>query len=73
MDSLNILLVGNNGSGKTSFYTQLLENIIMKDIPTNNVLLINNLKEQGIHITEVKLKHFVKLHPLFPQKKIYYT
>ena len=49
MDSLNILLVGNNGSGKTSIlYATIREYYNMKDIPSSNVLLINNLKEQGI-------------------------
>ena len=52
MDALNILLVGNNGSGKTSLlYATIREYYNLKDIPISNVLLINNLKEQG---TEVK-------------------
>ena len=55
MNNLNILLIGNSGCGKTSLYMLLLEYYQLKDIPINNVLHINNLKEQG-NIIEMKLK-----------------
>ena len=60
MDSLNILLVGNIGSGKTSIlYATIREYYNMKDIPSNNVLLINNLKEQGISYYRSEVKTFL--------------
>ncbi len=49
MDNLNILLVGNSGCGKTSLlYATIREYYKTQNIPKNNVLYINNLKEQGI-------------------------
>ena len=53
LDDLNILFIGNIGSGKS-----ILLNAIIRDyyglsktdsIPEANVLYINNLKEQGIN------------------------
>lgn len=47
MDNLNILLIGNNGSGKTSLIEATIrEYYNSDDIPKNNVLVINNLKDQ---------------------------
>ena len=70
MDSLNILLVGNNGSGKTSIlYATIREYYNVKDIPTNNVLLINNLKEQGISYYRSEVKTFCQTPSIIPNKK----
>tara|TARA_B100001027_G_C16258677_1_gene328276 strand:+ start:1256 stop:2206 length:951 start_codon:yes stop_codon:yes gene_type:complete len=70
MDSLNILLVGNNGSGKTSIlYATIREYYNMKEIPSNNVLLINNLKEQGISYYRTEVKTFCQTPSLVPHKK----
>lgn len=70
MDSLNILLVGNSGSGKTSLlYATIREYYKMKDIPTNNVLLINNLKEQGISYYRCEVKTFCQTPSIVPHKK----
>ena len=70
MDSLNILLVGNSGSGKTSLlYATIREYYKMKDIPTNNVLLINNLKEQGISYYRSEVKTFCQTPSIVPHKK----
>tara|TARA_B100001057_G_scaffold438278_1_gene470668 strand:- start:37 stop:987 length:951 start_codon:yes stop_codon:yes gene_type:complete len=70
MDSLNILLVGNNGSGKTSIlYATIREYYNMKEIPTNNVLLINNLKEQGISYYRSEVKTFCQTPSIVPHKK----
>ena len=41
----------------------------MKNIPTNNVLLINNLKEQGISYYRSELKHFADSFDCSTQKK----
>ena len=70
MDSLNILLVGNNGSGKTSIlYATIREYYNLKDIPTANVLLINNLKEQGISYYRSEVKTFCQTPSIVPHKK----
>jgi len=70
MDSLNILLVGNSGSGKTSIlYATIREYYKMKDIPTKNVLLINNLKEQGISYYRSEVKTFCQTPSIVPNKK----
>ncbi len=70
MDSLNILLVGNNGSGKTSLLQATIrEYYNMNEIPTNNVLLINNLKEQGISYYRSEVKTFCQTPSMIPNKK----
>ena len=70
MDALNILLVGNNGSGKTSIlYATIREYYNLKDIPTANVLLINNLKEQGISYYRNEVKTFCQTPSIVPHKK----
>ena len=70
MDSLNILLVGNNGSGKTSLLQATIrEYYNLKEIPTNNVLLINNLKEQGISYYRSEVKTFCQTPSIIPHKK----
>ena len=52
MDNLNILFIGDSGSGKTSILNTLIREYY-DDIPYNsykeNVLHINSLKEQGIN------------------------
>ena len=70
MDSLNILLVGNSGSGKTSIlYATIREYYKMKEIPSKNVLLINNLKEQGISYYRSEVKTFCQTPSIVTNKK----
>jgi DNA polymerase III delta prime subunit len=60
MDILNILFIGNSGSGKTSLINMLINeyygstNIYSND----NILYINNLKEQGISYYRNDVKTF---------------
>jgi DNA polymerase III delta prime subunit len=53
LDDLNLLIVGNPCSGKTSLiYAIIREYYGMNEtavFPEHNILFINNLKEQGIH------------------------
>jgi DNA polymerase III delta prime subunit len=61
-DSLNLLLVGESGSGKTALLSALLHEYYGKspsdpDI-RDNILFINNLKEQGIHYYRNDVKIF---------------
>jgi DNA polymerase III delta prime subunit len=59
MNNLNILLIGNPGSGKTSLlYATIREYYGLKNIPQNNILYINNLKEQGIQYYRSEVKTF---------------
>jgi replication factor C subunit 2/4 len=70
MNNLNILLVGNSGSCKTSLlYATIREYYQQKDIPRNNVLYINNLKEQGIQYYRTEVKTFCQTPSMIYGKK----
>ena len=59
IDNLNILLVGNSGCGKTSLiFASIREYYKLEKIPTQNIMLINNLKEQGIQYYRTQVKTF---------------
>ena len=58
-DSLNLLFIGNTGSGKTSILDATMREYYKLDkIPHNNVLYINNLKDQGISYYRNEVKTF---------------
>ena len=70
MDNLNILLIGNNGSGKTSLIEATIrEYYNLNDIPRNNVLTINNLKDQGIQYYRNEVRIFSQTRSDIPMKK----
>lgn len=62
IEDINILLVGSQNSGKTTFlYTIIRQYYHLKKydrIPETNILLINPLKEQGIHYFRNEMKTF---------------
>ena len=62
IEDINILLVGSQNSGKTTLlYTIIREYYDLKKkdpIPETNILLINPLKEQGIHYFRNEMKTF---------------
>jgi replication factor C subunit 2/4 len=72
MDNLNILFIGNVGSGKTSFL-----NIMIREYYKNynhsqyehNILQINSLKEQGINYYRNDVKTFCQTCSLIKNKK----
>ena len=73
IDDLNILLVGNACSGKTSLinaiireYYGLSEHAIF---PEHNIMIINNLKEQGIQFFRNELKTFCQSQSSIHGKK----
>lgn len=84
MDDMNVLLVGGFNSGKTAmlyalareyYYSSTIggtqegarrENVSLSE---NNVLFINNLKEQGIQFFRNDMKTFCQTHCSIPGKK----
>ena len=70
MNNLNILFIGNNGSGKTTLiYTIIREYYKCGSIPTNNILTINNVKDQGIHYYRSEVKTFCQTPSIISKKK----
>lgn len=73
IDYLNILFVGNPSSGKTVLLYALIRHyygLSMTDsIPENNILFINNLKEQGIQYFRNEMKTFCQSHSIIHGKK----
>lgn len=72
MDNLNILFIGDNGSGKTSFLNAMIreyyKNYDYKEYESN-LLHINSLKEQGINYYRNDVKTFCQTCSLIPSKK----
>jgi len=60
MDNMNILFIGNSGSGKTTLIQALLKEYYKDEslINENNILFINNLKDQGIQYYRTDVKTF---------------
>jgi len=82
MDDMNVLLVGGFNSGKTTMLYALAREyyhsavVSGKDdgssaspLTENNVLFINNLKEQGIQFFRNDMKTFCQTHCSVPGKK----
>jgi DNA polymerase III delta prime subunit len=72
MDNLNILLLGNIASGKTSLLNAIIKEYY-KDYQAKdyeeNVLFINSLKEQGINYYRTDVKTFCQTCSIIPNKK----
>jgi len=72
MDNLNILFLGDSGSGKSSLIKVII-NEYYKDCPpnllNNNILTINSLKEQGISYYRSEVKTFCQTTSRIPNKK----
>ena len=58
MNSLNLLLIGNSGSGKTSLISAIIREYLGSNYNKDDVLFINNLKEQGISYYRTEAKTF---------------
>jgi len=70
IDNLNILLVGNSGCGKTSLiFASIREYYQLEKIPMRNIMLINNLKEQGIQYYRTQVKTFCQTPSYISGKK----
>jgi replication factor C subunit 3/5 len=75
IDDLNILFVGNYSSGKTTLLYALIREYygFKKEdfISENNILFINNLKEQGINYYRNEMKTFCQSKcSIFGKKKL---
>ena len=73
IDDLNILFIGNPSSGKTTLLYALIRNYYglskTDSINENNILFINNLKEQGINFYRNEMKTFCQSHCSIYRKK----
>ena len=58
MDQLNILFIGDSGCGKSSLIYTLVKEYYKTTYKSENVLTINNLKEQGIQYYRNDVKTF---------------
>lgn len=75
IDCLNLLFIGNSNSGKTSLLTALIREYYNLEstasLPENNILFINNLKEQGIQYFRNEMKTFCQSHSsIYGKKKL---
>jgi DNA polymerase III delta prime subunit len=73
IDDMNLLILGNSGSGKTSMLYSLIREYYglnkTQGFPENNILFINNLKEQGIGYYRTEMKTFCQSHSSIYGKK----
>ena len=69
MDNLNILFVGDSGSGKTSFIKSIIREYYGNKYDVENILSINSLKEQGIQYYRNEVKTFCQTSSNIPNKK----
>jgi len=75
IDHLHLLFVGASSSGKTTLLYALIREYytLSKDapLPENNILFINNLKEQGIQYFRNEMKTFCQSHSsIYGKKKL---
>lgn len=72
-DNLNTLFIGNPSSGKTSLLFAIIREYYNlgrdSSLPENNILFINNLKEQGIQYFRTEMKTFCQSHTAINSKK----
>ena len=69
MNNLNILFVGDSGSGKTSLINALIKEYYNGISYSDNILIINSLKEQGIQYYRTEVKTFCQTRCSIPNKK----
>jgi len=74
MDNLNIMFYGESGSGKTSIINAMIREYYKKSgcnntMITENILVLNSLKEQGIQYYRNDVKVFCQTMTMIPGKK----
>ena len=70
IDSLNLLIIGDTGTGKSSLIDVLINQYYKNNYKKDNVMYINLLKEQGIHHFRQNIKTFCQITNNIQQKKI---
>lgn len=73
IDQLNLLFVGSSSSGKTTMLNAIIREYYglgrEAPFPENNILFVNNLKEQGIQYFRNEMKTFCQTHTAIYGKK----
>ena len=69
MNNLNILFIGDSGSGKTTIINVLLKEYFGDLHFSDDVLEINCLKDQGIQFYRTEVKTFCQTKCSIPKKK----
>ena len=71
LNNLNVLIVGDSGTGKTSIIKSIIKEYYENgnDYNHDNVLILNSLKEQGIQYYRNDLKIFCQTCSLIKNKK----
>lgn len=70
MDRLNILLIGNSGSGKTTIIESIIKEYYnLNNVPSENLLYINSLQDQGIQYYRNDVKQFCQTKGSIKNKK----
>lgn len=69
INTLNVLFVGNSGSGKTSLIKAIIKEYYGGQVVSDNVLAINSLKEQGITYYRTDVKTFCQTASFVAGKK----
>jgi DNA polymerase III gamma/tau subunit len=69
MNNLNILFIGDIGSGKTTFLNAVIREYYKNDSYQDNILHINSLKEQGINYYRNDVKTFCQTCSCIKGKK----
>jgi DNA polymerase III delta prime subunit len=68
-DLLNILLVGDSGSGKSSLINCIISAYYNNNYSSENILTINSLKDQGISYYRSDVKTFCQTMCSIPKRK----
>lgn len=69
MHDLNLLIVGDSGSGKTSLVNAIVREYYGASNNPENVMILNSLKDQGIQYYRNDMKIFCQTSSLIPGKK----
>lgn len=69
LHELNLLIVGDSGSGKTSLVNAIVREYYGSENNPENVMVLNSLKDQGIQFYRSDMKIFCQTSSLIPGKK----